>query len=129
LPTGAASLQPSVGATPDDPAAAVGAPNSSAAAYNQAATSDPYNQSDFSSQQSFGLVASQMLGAAAACEQLHADSVSLGALQTAKAAKDTGTNRADLDAAQQHMLDPRGDGVGHAERGCCRLRSRFGFLQ
>jgi hypothetical protein len=128
---GAASL-PSAGTTPNDPAAAPGAPNPSAPAYNQAAISDPYNQSDFGSSQSFGLVASQMLGAAAACEQLHSDSVSLSGLQAAKNAKAADANRSDLDAAQQNMLDPVSTSPGSLNAGavdCDRLTGSFGKLQ
>lgn len=103
---GADTLKPAASATPNDPAAAPGASNASEPAYNQAATSDPYNQSDFGSGQSFGLAATQMLGAAAACEQLHANSISLAGMQAAKNAKPSSANRSDIDAAQQNMLDP-----------------------
>jgi hypothetical protein len=129
---GAEPLQPSVAPTPNDPAAASGAPNSSAPAYNQAATTDPYNQSDFSSGQSFGLVASQMLGAAAACEQLHSDNVSLSGLQAAKNAKAAEVNRSALDAAQQNMLDPAATSPGNLKAGavdCDRLSGSYSKLQ
>ncbi|HEX4193696.1 MAG TPA: hypothetical protein VHY80_11375 [Stellaceae bacterium] len=128
----AAALQPNASATPNDPAAASNAPNSSAPAYNQAATDDPYNQSDFGSSQSFGLAATQMLGAAAACEQLHADSISLGGMQAAKNAKPTDGNRSDLDAAQQNMLDPVATSPGGLKAGaadCDRVSGAFGKLQ
>src|ERR1700751_2036681 len=53
---GADSNLPSVGSAP--PSSNASPSPSGAPAYSQAATSDPYNQSDFSSEQSFGLVAS-----------------------------------------------------------------------
>ena len=123
----AASNQPSVGAAPpSSDASPLGAP-----AYSQAGTSDPYNQSDFSSEQSFGLVASQMLGAAAACEQLHSDSISLSGMQAAKNAKNTGSNRADIDAAQQNMLDPAATSPGTLKGAvdCDRIGGSFSKLQ
>jgi hypothetical protein len=129
---GATALQPNASATPNDPAAASNAPNSSAPAYNQAATDDPYNQPDFGSSQSFGLAATQMLGAAAACEQLHADSISLSGLQAAKNAQPTDGNRSDLDAAQQNMLDPAATSPGGLKAGavdCDRVGGAFAKLQ
>ncbi len=73
-----------------------------------------------------------MLGAAAACEQLHSDSVSLSGLQAAKNATDTGSNRADLDAAQQNMLDPAATSPGSLKAGavdCDRVSGSFVKLQ
>jgi len=129
----AAPQQPSAAATPNDPAAAAAGPNSSAAAYNQAAISDPYNQSDFGTGQAFGLTATQMLGAAAACEQLHSDAVSLSGLQAAKHARNFGDGgRADVDAAQQNMLDPAVTSPGSLKAGavdCDRVSGSFARLQ
>jgi hypothetical protein len=128
---GAASLSPSFSPTPNDPASAPDAPNSNAPAYNQAAVSDPYNRPDFSSGQSFGLVAGQMLGAAAACEQLHSESMSLSGMQAAKNAK-TPTDRSDIDVAQQNMLDPvstTGGTLKHGGEDCDRLAGSFDKLQ
>lgn len=124
----AASNQPAVGAAP---ASSSDASPSGAPAYSQADTSDPYNQSDFSTQQSFGLVASQMLGAAAACEQLHSDSISLSGMQTAKNTKGTGSNRADIDAAQQNFLDPAATSPGTLKGAvdCDRVGGSFSKLQ
>jgi hypothetical protein len=127
------SLHPSATPTPNDPAAASDASNSSAPAYSQAATDDPYNQPDFGSGQSFGLAATQMLGAAAACEQLHADSITLGAMEAAKKAKSADVARqADLDAAQQNMLDPVSASPGSLKTGaadCDRVSGAFDKLQ
>jgi hypothetical protein len=78
--------------------------SSEASAYNRAAINDPYNQTGFSAQQSFGLTATQMLGAAAACEQLHSDVVSGRRARPSKDPSDD--DRASLEAAQQNMLAP-----------------------
>jgi hypothetical protein len=130
---GADSYQPSVGSAPPSSSNAVAGAASGTPAYNQAATTDPYNQPDFSNQQSFGLTASQMLGAAAACEQLHSDRISLSDRQLATAAKDSSDeDRANLDAAQQHMLDPAAtapDSVKAGEVDCDRVSSSFSRLQ
>lgn len=127
------ALHPNATSTPNDPAAASNASNSSAPAYNQAATDDPYNQSDFGSSQSFGLAATQMLGAAAACEQLHADSITLGGMQAARSAKPADISRqAALDAAQQNMLDPASASSGSLKAGaadCDRVSGAFDKLQ
>ena len=107
-------------------------PSSSAEAYNQAAIDDPYNQPDFSNAQSFGLIASQMLGAAAACEQLHSERISLGKHGMAKAAEGSIDNRAALDAAQDHMLDPAAMAQNSQKSGdadCNRLTGTFDKLQ
>ncbi len=125
----AASYQPSIApaAPPSDPATAIPqGPDSDA--YNKAATDDPYNQPDFSNAQSFGLVASQMLGAAAACEQYHSDRASLGAQQLAKAGSKTGADRSALDTAQQYMLDPAATGPNGAAD-CDRMGTDFSKLQ
>ena len=128
---GAGALQPNATPTPNDPAA--NGSNTSAPAYNQAATSDPYNRSDFGSSQSFGLAATQMLGAAAACEQLHADSITLSGLQAAKNAKPTDFSRqAALNAAQQNMLDPVSASPGGLKGGaadCDRIGGSYSKLQ
>jgi hypothetical protein len=134
---GADSYQPSVGSAPpsSDTSATGSAIDllSGADAYNQAAITDPYNQRDFSAQQSFGLTASQMLGAAAACEQLHSNRVSLSNQRMANAAKDSSdANRANLDAAQQHMLDPvvtSPSDLKAGEADCDRLSGSFTQLQ
>ena len=101
-------------------------------AYNRAAINNPYNRSDFTPQQSFGLAASQMLGAAAACEQLHSDLVSMDGPRT-KASKDASDEeRSTLDAAQQHMLDPAATSGNQARSGevdCDRVSGSFGQLQ
>ena len=103
---------------------------SGADAYNQAAVTDPYNQRDFSVQQSFGLTASQMLGAAAACEQLHSDLMSG---RRAKPSKDPNDDdRAALDAAQQNMLDPALTSPNPLQTGevdCDRVSDAFIRLQ
>ena len=124
----AASYQPSIApaAPPSGPSTAIPqGPDSDA--YNKAATDDPYNQPDFSNAQSFGLVASQMLGAAAACEQYHSDRASLGAQQLAKAGGGS-SDRSALDTAQQYMLDPAATGPnGVAD--CDRMGTDFSKLQ
>jgi hypothetical protein len=99
-------------------------------AYNRSATTDPYNQPDFSAPQTFGLTASQMLGAAAACEQLHSDLVSG---QRARASKDpSDEDRANLDAAQDHLLDPAAtpaNALRSGEVDCDRVSGAFNQLQ
>lgn len=103
---------------------------SGADAYNRAATNDPYNQPDFSPQQSYGLTASQMLGAAAACEQRHSDLASGGRAKGSKEVNDE--SRALLDAAQQHMLDPAStspDASRVGETDCDRVSGAFNQLQ
>ena len=125
---GADSYQPSVGSAPSSASSAAGLP-SGTAANNQAATTDPYNRSDFSTQQSFGLTATQMLGAAAACEQLHSDRINLSDRQLAKATKNSSDeDRANLDAAQQYMLDPAA-GAPDSEADCDRMSTSFSQLQ
>lgn len=105
---------------------------SGAYAYNRAATTDPYNQPDFTPQQSFGLAASQMLGAAAACEQLHSGLVTMDGPR-AKVSKDSSDEeRASLDAAQQHMLAPAATSANQSsasEADCDRVSGSFGQLQ
>jgi hypothetical protein len=133
---GADPYQPSVGSAPSSDNSATGSATelpSGVAAYNQAATTDPYNQGDFSAQQSFGLTAAQMLGAAAACEQLHSDRVSLSGQQMANASSDSSDeDRANLDAAQQHMLDPAATSPTDSDASevdCDRISSSFSQLQ
>ena len=130
---GAASLEPSVRTPPLDPAAAAAASaaaNSSIAPYNQAALTDPYNRQDYSTDESFGLTAAQMLGAAAACEQLHADQVSMSGQAIAKGSKEANEeNRANIDAAQQYLLDPAATTPGGGEADCDRVSGAFGQLQ
>ena len=105
---------------------------SGADAYNQAATTNPYNRPDFTPQQSFALAASQMLGAAAACEQLHSDLVNMDGPRI-KTSKDAGDEeRNTLDAAQQHMLDPAATSANQVRTGevdCDRVSGAFGQLQ
>jgi hypothetical protein len=104
--------------------------SSEANAYDRAAINDPYNQRDFSAPHSYGLTASQMLGAAAACEQLHSD---LASGRRGRTSKDTGEeDQAMLEAAQQHMLDaaatpPNALLTGEAE--CDRVSGAFSQLQ
>jgi hypothetical protein len=126
---GADSYQPSVGSAPPSSASSAAGLPSGTAASNQAATADPYNQSDFSTQQSFGLTATQMLGAAAACEQLHSDRISLSDRQLAKAAQGSSDeDRANLDAAQQYMLDAAA-AAPDSEADCDRMSTSFSRLQ
>lgn len=130
---GADSSTPSVGSPP--PSGDNSASESStdlptgADAYNRAAITDPYNQPDFSAQQSFGLTASQMLGAAAACEQLHSDLVRTDGQRTNGAKGSSDDERANIDAAQQHMLDPAATSPGTGEADCDRVSGAFGQLQ
>ena len=139
---GADSYQPSVTpALPSSEKSPSGYANTKSAtdlptgadAYNQAAITDPYNQRDFSAQQTFGFAVSQMLGAAAACEQLHSNSVSLGDRQAAKASGDSSDeDRANLDAAQQHLLNPAAmspTGLKPSEADCDRMSASFSQLQ
>lgn len=127
------SNKPSIGLAPQpgDNSASESAtdPPTGTDAYNQAATTDPYNQPDFSAQQSFGLTASQMLGAAAACEQLHSDLVRTDGLRTSGAKDSSEEERANIDAAQQHMLDPAATSPGSGEADCDRVSGAFGQLQ
>jgi hypothetical protein len=131
----AGSNSPTVGSPPQSgdnsaPESATDLPTG-ADAYNRAAVTDPYNQPDFSAQQSFGLTASQMLGAAAACEQLHSDLVS--GKRAASAPKDpSNDDRADIDAAQQHLLDPAAtapNALNAGEVDCDRVSGSFSQLQ
>lgn len=130
---GAASNQPSVGSAPPSSIDPVAPAPTGTPAYSQSGTADPYNQSDFSSQQSFGLTAAQMLGAAAACEQLHSDRVSMSEQQIAKASKGTSEeDRANLDAAQQYMLDPAATlpiNLKAGDADCDRMSTSFSQLQ
>ncbi|HEY1503820.1 MAG TPA: hypothetical protein VGF92_05940 [Stellaceae bacterium] len=130
---GADSPRSSTGSTPASSDTSGAQLPSGAAAYNQAAITDPYNQSDFSPQQTFSLTASQMLGAAAACEQLHSDLVSMRGQQTVKTPSDSSDeDRAALDAAQQHMLDPAAtssDASQASEADCDRMSGSFSQLQ
>jgi len=130
---GADPYQPSVGSAPLSSDNSATDLSSRASTYNQAAITDPYNQPDFSAEQSFGLTVSQMLGAAAACEQLHSDRVSLSSRQIAKISKDASDeDRANLDAAQQHMLDPAATSPADLKAGeadCDRVSASFSQLQ
>jgi hypothetical protein len=99
-------------------------------AYNRVAPNDPYNQPDFSPQQSFGLTASQMLGAAAACEQLHSDIASGRRDRPSKDPSDD--DRSNLDAAQQNMLAPAVASPNPLQTGevdCDRVSGAFRQLQ
>ena len=122
--------KPSIGPTPPPASDNAAAGPSGAPAYGQAATTDPYNRPDFTTRQSFGLTASQMLGAAAACEQLHSDLVTGRRAKPSKDASDQ--DRAMLDAAQQHMLDAAATSANTAESGevdCDRVSASFAQLQ
>ena len=104
--------------------------SSEASAYNRAAINDPYNRTGFSAQQSFGLTASQMLGAAAACEQLHSDVASGQRARPSKEPSDD--DRASLDAAQQNMLAPAIASPNPLQSGevdCDRVSGAFRELQ
>jgi hypothetical protein len=74
-----------------------------------------------------------MLGAAAACEQLHSDRVSMGERALARASKGTSEeDRANLDAAQQNMLDPAAtlpNNLRAGEADCDRMAGSFSRLQ
>lgn len=129
---GAASQQPSVGTNTIDPtaAAAAAAANSNIPGYQQGAITDPYNRPDYTADQSFGLAATQMLGAAAACEQIHSARVSMDDRSVANGTKDANEqDRADIDAAQQHSLDPAATVPGSGEADCDRVSGAFGQLQ
>ena len=125
------SATPSVGSAPAYSTAQSPIERSSEAnAYNRAAITNPYNQPGFSAQQSFGLTASQMLGAAAACEQLHSD---IASGRRAKPSKDPSDgDRASLDAAQQNMLSPAVASPNPLQTGevdCDRVSGAFRELQ
>jgi len=133
----AGSATPNIGAPPPSLSgySAAASPierSSEADAYNRAAINDPYNRPDFTPLQSFGLAASQMLGAAAACEQHHSDLMNLDTPRS-KAPKDSGDEaRTALDAGQQHMLDPAGasaNQVSASEADCDRVSGSFTQLQ
>ena len=67
----------------------------------------------------------------AACEQLHSDSISLSGMQAAKSAKGSGSNRDDIDAAQQNMLDPAATSSGTSKGAvdCDRVGGSYMKLQ
>jgi hypothetical protein len=127
------SYQPSVGSIPPSSANPVVVAPQGTPAYSQSGTTDPYNRSDFTSEQSFGLTAAQMLGAAAACEQLHSDRVSMSGQQITKASRSASEEeRANLDAAQQYMLDPAAtlpNNLSAGEADCDRMSASFSQLQ
>ena len=127
------SNQANVGAAPPSSTNLTPPLPSAVPPYSQAGTTDPYNQPDFSQEQSFGLTASQMLGAAAACEQLHSDRISMGERALARASKGASEeDRANLDAAQQNMLDPAAtlpNNLRAGEADCDRMAGSFSRLQ
>jgi hypothetical protein len=90
-----------------------------------------YDRPGMSDAQTSALVSMQMLGAAAACEQVNEARVSRGPQLPAKP-DGAADNRADLDAAQQHFLDPAAIAGLPSKRGfadCDRLAGSFDQLQ
>ena len=117
----AAPLQASNGPIPLPPDLALGG----------ATSAQSYDQPSMGDDQSFGLVAMQMLGAAAACEQMDAARMSLDTPPQIKANGDV-YNHGDLDAAQQHFLNPTAIAGNPSKKGgadCDRLAGSFDQLQ
>jgi hypothetical protein len=84
------------------------------------------------SNESFGLTAAQLLGAAAACEQYHSDSVSLDGAKPKNSGSDGQAARADIHAAQQNMLDPAAtmpNNLNADDVDCDRMSAAFNQLQ
>lgn len=82
--------------------------------------------------QAFALVAGQILGAAAACEQINEDRVSSATQKAVKITKDSAQTQEDIDAAQQYMLDAADsarDAVKNGNADCNRVSTSFTKLE
>lgn len=81
--------------------------------------------------QSFGLTAEQMLGAAAACEEINAERIAGAARQTPKSTGKSPEDLGDVQAAQQNMLDAGAsaqNGVAGGNVDCNRVSQSFSAL-
>ncbi|HEV8016662.1 MAG TPA: hypothetical protein VGP48_14080 [Stellaceae bacterium] len=90
---------------------------------------DPDGMSDA---QTFSLVAGQILGAAAACEQINEQRVASATKKAVKMANDAGESEEDIQAAQQHMLDAADTGRDAVKTGnadCDRVQTSFTKLE
>lgn len=93
---------------------------------------DQQGQGDISDAQSFALVAGQILGAAAACEQINEGRVSNATKKAVKIAKDSAESSEDVQAAQQYMLDAADsaqDAVKNGDADCNRVSASFSRLE
>jgi crotonobetainyl-CoA:carnitine CoA-transferase CaiB-like acyl-CoA transferase len=127
---GAASLEPSLGPATGQQQLGPATGQQQQGPGAAPATPDPYNQPDMSDADSFSLLATQMLGAAAACEQVHSDRISHWARPGKK--KGGAADRADIDAAQQHMLDAAAttpNPLASGDADCDRVSASFDGLQ
>ena len=125
------------------PAASYGSPFHAAASqkgHPKAGSGDQRNQDDaqqdnadgMSDAQNFSLVAGQILGAAAACEQINEERVSNATKKAVKMARDTAENEEDIQAAQQYMLDAAGSGRDAVKAGdadCDGVQASFNKLE
>lgn len=85
-----------------------------------------------SDSQSFSLVAGQILGAAAACEQIDESRVAAATQKAVKIAKQSAEDQADIEAAQQYMLDAADTGRDAVKDGtadCDRVSASFSQLE
>lgn len=92
-------------------------------------TAEPDSMSD---SQTFSLVAGQILGAAAACEKINEQRISEATKQAVKIAKNSADDQADINAAQQYMLDAADSGRDAVKNGsadCDRVSSSFTKLE
>lgn len=89
-------------------------------------------QGGVSDAQSFALVAGQILGAAAACEQINEGRVSDATKKAVKIAHDSAESPEDVEAAQQYMLDAADsaqDAVKNGDADCNRVSASFSRLE
>lgn len=104
-------------------------PQPPAAAQPSDPTAEPDEMSD---SQTFSLVAGQILGAAAACEKINEQRISEATKQAVKIAKNSADNQADINAAQQYMLDAADSGRDAVKNGsadCDRVSGSFSKLE
>ena len=90
------------------------------------------DQDGMSDAQNFALVAGQVLGAAAACEQINEQRVSTATKKAVKLATDTAESDQDVQTAQQYMLDAADSGRDAVKEGnadCDRVEDSFVQLE
>ncbi|HEY3916153.1 MAG TPA: hypothetical protein VGL83_00085 [Stellaceae bacterium] len=96
------------------------------------AVTQPGDPDAMSDSQTFSLVAGQILGAAAACEKINEQRISTATKQAVKIAKNSADNQADINAAQQYMLDAADSGRDAVKNGsadCDRVSASFTRLE
>lgn len=127
LPSAARAGGPALGPTGNDDQQSLGA-----APGDNLGSPDDQDQSGVSDAQAFALVAGQILGAASACEQINEDRVSAATQKAVKITKDSAETQADIDAAQQYMLDAADsarDAVKSGNADCSRVSTSFTRLE